>query len=119
MREMVAQLIAPERLREVKAALAVFPGLRPQEEHVYVHAVATEPDHQGHGHGARLLAALRTRATEKSLFCLESTNARNHPFYLRNGFRAGAREALPGSGVIATAFARREAAADSAGSRSV
>ncbi|HEV2809652.1 MAG TPA: GNAT family N-acetyltransferase [Acidimicrobiales bacterium] len=112
-------LIPPERLGEVKAALAVFPRLRPQDEHVYLHAVATHPHHQGHGHGARLLAALRTRATEKSLFCLESTNARNHPFYLRNGFHAGVREALPGSGVIATALARREAAADSGGSRSV
>lgn len=107
MRDVIARLVAPERRPEVGAGLAVFPRLRPAREHVYVHVVAVHPRHQGHGLGARLLAELASLDTGRDLVCLESTNPMNHPFYERNGFRAGAAAPLAGSPVTVTAFARR------------
>lgn len=117
MSEVMTRLVAPERLPDVGAALAAFPGLRPPEPYVYIHVVATRPDSQGQGLGARLLSKITALASGTPC-CLESTNARNHGFYLRYGFSAEATVVLPGSDVVATSFVRqartRSAAAGSA-----
>ncbi len=109
---MIRQLVPPERLPEVMQALAAFAGLRPEQPYVYVHVVATRPGHERQGLGARLLEALAASNVGPQVIHLESTNPRNHPFYARNGFKAGASITLPASTVVATPFARRGAAAD-------
>jgi GNAT superfamily N-acetyltransferase len=105
-REVVQGLVPAERLDEVGVALAALPALRPVQPHVYVHVLAVHPDHQRRGHGARLLAALPAAAPGAEIFCLESTNPRNHAFYARNGFTADLQATLPGSTVTATSFRR-------------
>lgn len=105
MSEVMSRLVAPERVLDVGAALSAFAGLRPPEPHVYVHVLATRPDSQGQGLGARLLSKITALASGTPC-CLESTNPRNHGFYLRYGFSAGTAVVLPGSDVVATPFVR-------------
>jgi ribosomal protein S18 acetylase RimI-like enzyme len=112
MPDLIPELVGADRFDTVTAALAVFADIRSTDEHVYVHVVAAAPDAQGAGHGSRLLAALADSDSGSKLICLESTNPRNHSFYLRNGFTLGASQVLPGSNVTATAFARRPTSAE-------
>jgi GNAT superfamily N-acetyltransferase len=106
MGEVVSELVGTERLAEVGAALGVFRRLRPEEPHVYVHVVAARPERQGRGLGARLLAALAGGPAGARPQVLESTNPRNHPFYLRNGFGIVAQATVPGTDITATALLR-------------
>jgi GNAT superfamily N-acetyltransferase len=107
MRQMLHALVDPVRVPAVEAALAVFPSIRCPGEHVYIDVVASAPEAQGHGRGAALIEALIDAEPSRGLVCLESTNPRNHSFYLRNGFQPGQEATLPGSAIVATAFSRR------------
>ncbi len=95
-REVIGQLVTSERLPEVMRALAAFGALRPEQPYLYVHVVATRPGHQGERLGSRLLEALDTTDPGRQVTYLESTNPRNHPFYARNGFKAGPRHHAAG-----------------------
>ena len=110
-REVIGQLVPLERLPEVMRALAAFGALRPEQPYLYVHVVATRPGHQGERLGTQLLEALDASDPGRELTYLESTNPRNHPFYARNGFKAGPGITLPASTVVATPFTRRRTGA--------
>lgn len=110
-REVIGQLVGSERLPEVMRALAAFGAIRPEQPYLYVHVVAARPGHQGERLGTRLLEAVDATDPGRQVTYLESTNPRNHPFYARNGFKAGPGITLPGNAVVATPFTRRRTGA--------
>lgn len=70
--------------------LELFGGIvevHPDDEHWYLPAVGTRPEHQGRGLGATILAPVLDRCDDDGLGAyLESSNPRNVPFYARLGF---------------------------------
>ncbi len=61
--------------------------LHPHEPHWYLPVLGTVPDHQGRGHGSALLAPVLARCDETGVPAyLESSKAKNVPFYQRHGF---------------------------------
>ncbi len=79
----------------------------PDEPHWYLAALGVDPDHQGRGHGARLLAPVLERCdATRTLAWLESANPRNHGFYRRMGFEVANQVTVP-AGPTMTFFARR------------
>ena len=62
-------------------------GLRPKEPHWYLATLGTEPSRQGQGVGSALLRSMLERIDESGRPAyLESSKARNVPFYSRFGF---------------------------------
>ena len=62
-------------------------GLRPKEPHWYLATLGTEPSRQGQGVGSALLGSVLDRVDESGRPAyLESSKARNVPFYARFGF---------------------------------
>jgi GNAT superfamily N-acetyltransferase len=60
---------------------------RPPDRHLYLAALGVDPELQGHGFGARLLAPVLARCDREAMPAyLESSNPRNRGFYLRCGF---------------------------------
>jgi len=60
---------------------------RPDEEHWYLSTFATRPDRQGQGLGGRVITAMLERSDQLGIpTYLESSNPRNHAFYLRHGY---------------------------------
>ena len=60
-----------------------------REPHYYLFAIGADPEHQGRGVGAALLAPMLARCdAEKLPAYLESSNPANLPFYRRHGFVA-------------------------------
>ncbi len=58
-----------------------------REPHYYLFAIGTDPEHQGRGVGAALLAPMLARCdAEKMPAYLESSNPANLTFYRRHGF---------------------------------
>jgi len=59
----------------------------PHEPHWYLPVLGTDPAHQGRGFGSALLAPVLARADAEGLPAyLESSKAKNIPFYQRHGF---------------------------------
>lgn len=59
----------------------------PEEPHYYLEVLGTDPRHQGHGHGARLVNEVLARADDEHVGAyLESSKASNVPYYRRFGF---------------------------------
>lgn len=66
---------------------AVMEAAHPAEPHWYLGVVATIPEEQGRGLGARILRPVLEVCDRHGLPAyLESSNARNLPFYYRQGF---------------------------------
>lgn len=66
---------------------AVMEAAHPAEPHWYLGVVATVPEAQGQGLGARILGPVLDICDREGLPAyLESSNARNLPFYFRLGF---------------------------------
>lgn len=79
----------------------------PREPHYYLAILGVDPGHQGRGLGVTLCAPILARCDEtRTLAWLESTNPRNHAFYLRLGFTVAHETAIPG-GPTLTFFARQ------------
>ena len=58
-----------------------------REPHYYLAVLGTEPEKQGKGFGAAMLAPVLDRCdAEGALAYLESSKERNIPFYERHGF---------------------------------
>ncbi len=96
--------------RRTPIALDMFRQMErrhPTEPHYYLAVLGIDPAHQGHGLGPRLLAPVLERCDDaRVLAWLESTNPRNHSFYLRSGFEVADRHAVA-DGPTITFFARR------------
>jgi len=62
-------------------------AMRPKEPHWYLATLGTEPSRQGQGVGSALLRSMTVRIDESGQPAyLESSKARNVPFYARFGF---------------------------------
>lgn len=76
--------------------MAILPGLsaalraaRPEEPHWYLSILGTAPERQNQGLGNRVLAPMLDRCDRLGIMTyLESSNPRNHAFYLRAGYVA-------------------------------
>src|SRR3546814_15188962 len=60
---------------------------RPRGRFWYLHYVGVRPDHQGQGHGGRIIRAQTAKADAEGLPCwLETATPANVPLYERLGF---------------------------------
>lgn len=104
--EMIAELVG-ERLPSVLDMFAKVAEAHPSEPHWYLSAVGTVPDHQGRGHGARVLRPVLDRCDEQGLAAyLESSNPRNLAFYHRLGFEVTGEIPTPDATAVLTAMWR-------------
>lgn len=86
-------------------ALRMLSGIEskhPKTPHHYLAFLGVDPDAQGRGLGAKVLAPVLERGGD---FYLETTNPKNHGFYRRVGFAPIDTVALP-AGVTATLMLR-------------
>lgn len=80
-------LFTPEVTERFGRLGAAMEAAHPESPHWYLGVVATEPEQQGRGLGARILRpVLETCDKEGIPAYLESSNARNLPFYFRQGW---------------------------------
>jgi GNAT superfamily N-acetyltransferase len=87
--DMLAGLIGARAARRKLQGLAVVPAAHPAERHWYLAAVGTRPEFQGQGSALRVVQPVLDRCDRDGLPAyLESSNARNVPFYERLGFAA-------------------------------
>jgi ribosomal protein S18 acetylase RimI-like enzyme len=85
--ELLAQLIAPDRLEEVSSVLAQMQGYHPQDDCWYLPLIGVDPGHQGRGFGAQLMKHALACCDEAGLPAyLESSNPVNISLYQRFGF---------------------------------
>jgi GNAT superfamily N-acetyltransferase len=113
----LAALVGRQRAAEVLAALAGTRDLAPASATPlpYLNYLAVDPDHQGHGHGGRLVRAGWASVGEESW--LGTTDPTNVPFYERLGYSTFARRNL-GDGPELALMARRGQAGSGSGSGS-
>lgn len=72
---------------------------RPKGRFWYLHYVGVRPEHQGRGHGGRIIRAQTAVADAAALPCwLETATAANVPLYERLGFATLAEWDVPGGG---------------------
>jgi len=72
---------------------------RPQGRFWYLHYVGVRPEHQGKGHGGRIIRAQTAVADSEGLPCwLETATAENVPLYERLGFVTEVEWNVPGGG---------------------
>jgi GNAT superfamily N-acetyltransferase len=82
-------LLGSTRAAEVGAGLAAFAANKPEPPFHYLNFLGVHPAHQGRGLGRLLVSAGQARAAADGQGAyLESTNARNLPFYAAMGFRS-------------------------------
>lgn len=95
--------------KRTRAALKMFGEMERRhlkEPHHYLAILGIDPAHQGRGLGPKLLAPVTDRADAARQPCwLESTNPKNHSFYLRMGFEIADQVATDGPTI--TFFLRR------------
>lgn len=78
---------------------AALERVHPVEPHWYLHALGTDPAHQGRGLGSSALAPVLERCDADGVPAyLESSKHDNIPFYERHGFRVTGEVALPAGG---------------------
>jgi ribosomal protein S18 acetylase RimI-like enzyme len=79
----VAPLALPRSLRYLRRVEAVHP----HGDHWYLSTLGVDPDHQGRGHGQRLLDRVLPKADEAGMpTYLETDKERNLAYYRRFGF---------------------------------
>jgi GNAT superfamily N-acetyltransferase len=101
--EMLAGLIGAEAMGRKLPAMSVIPAAHPTERHWYLAAVGTRPEFQGTGSGPRVLRPVLERCDAEGVPAyIESSNARNIPFYERHGFVAVGRIEVPEGGPVLT-----------------
>lgn len=84
---MLAALLGPARSAELGDALRAIASVRPTRRHSYLQFLAVSPEHQGHGMGHRLIMPGMAAADAEGVGVhLETTSARNLPFYRSLGF---------------------------------
>jgi GNAT superfamily N-acetyltransferase len=89
MTSVIQQTVHGSRRSAVYDVIEEMGRCHPTVPHWYLPFVGVEPMHQGRGLGAALLQrVLRLCDSERLPAYLESTNARNIPFYERLGFRS-------------------------------
>jgi GNAT superfamily N-acetyltransferase len=72
---------------------------RPKGRFWYLHYVGVRPEHQGKGHGGRIIRAQTAIADAERLPCwLETATPENVPLYERLGFTITAQWQVPGGG---------------------
>lgn len=72
---------------------------RPTGRFWYLHYVGVRPEHQGKGHGGRIIRAQTGAADREGLSCwLETATAENVPMYERLGFVTQVEWDVPGGG---------------------
>jgi ribosomal protein S18 acetylase RimI-like enzyme len=81
------ETLTPERYEALGAVFGQMGAYHPAEPHWYLPLIGIDTFHQNKGHGAMLMQhALRQCDRDHVAAYLESTNARNIPFYQRHGF---------------------------------
>jgi len=79
--------------------VAALEKVHPREPHWYLAFLGTHQDHQGHGIGSALIAAVTERCdAEGTGAYLESSKESNVPFYARHGFEVTGTVDLPDGG---------------------
>ena len=74
-------------LRNARGLLGALAKHHPHEPHWYLPVLGTDPEHQGRGVGSALLHRALARSDAAGLPAyLESSKAKNLPFYQRHGF---------------------------------
>jgi GNAT superfamily N-acetyltransferase len=95
--DMLAGLVGVETMQRKLQGLSVIPTAHPTARHWYLAAIGTRPAFQGQGSGPRVLVPVLERCDAARLPAyLESSNARNVPFYERFGFVATGTIQVPG-----------------------
>ena len=80
-------LFSAEIAERFRALGEVMEAAHPAEPHWYLGVVATVPEKQGRGLGARIMRPVLEICDREGVPAyLESSNARNLPFYFRHGF---------------------------------
>lgn len=75
------------RLVRALRTLTAVEGKHPHDEHWYLAVLGTHADFRGKGKGGEVLAPILRRCDEEGIPAyLESSNPRNIPFYVRQGF---------------------------------
>jgi GNAT superfamily N-acetyltransferase len=98
---------AAPRVADALAGMAALGAHRPAAPHWALHNVAVAPAAQGAGAGTRLLRAGLDRADADGVAAhLDSSSARNVPFYERLGFAVVAGVPLSGGGPVMRAMVR-------------
>lgn len=103
LREVVSQLpmipLLGRRLMPTLRLIGLMDAHRPKGTHYYLGPLGTDPAYQGKGIGSELLRPVLDRCDEEGLPAyLESSNARNLPFYRRHGFMVSGEIAPPDGG---------------------
>ncbi|MCU1357316.1 MAG: family N-acetyltransferase [Acidimicrobiales bacterium] len=99
--KVVPQSVRLFRSRTVRAlrVLAALEKIHPREPHWYLAFIGTDPRHQGHGIGGRLISAITDRCDAEGLPAyLESSRESTVPFYRRHGFEVTEPIRLLGTG---------------------
>lgn len=105
LRELVEQIpMVPLLGRQLVPTLRLI-GLmeqyHPKSPHWYLGTLGTDPPFQGKGIASALLAPVLARCDREGLPAyLESSNARNVPFYRRHGFEVTAELRIPAGGPV-------------------
>lgn len=87
MSALMERTVAESTLNDFRSVIEQAGRYRPSEPHWYLPLTGVDPAHQGGGCGSALMKrALTACDREQKLAFLESTNARNVPFYERHGF---------------------------------
>jgi GNAT superfamily N-acetyltransferase len=90
-------LVMGAALRRGMRLLDELARRHPREPHWYLPVLGTAPAHQGRGLGSALLAPVLARADREGLPAyLESSKAKNVPFYRRHGFEVVGSIRVPG-----------------------
>jgi len=80
-------LLVGPRIATRARGLLYFATHHPKEHHWYLQMLGTQPDWQGRGAGAAILAPILDRCDrDGERIYLESSKERNIPFYARHGF---------------------------------
>lgn len=106
MQTVLSRWVSPDRLAAASRAMTECARHQPTDAAV-LHVIGVRPQHVGTGIGSDLvrprLAALDRKG---STAYLESSNPRNHSFYVRHGFRSVADTRLGDSGPFVTCMVR-------------
>lgn len=84
---LLTEMVGEARAVELITFIRSMHETRPAQPHWYLSIIGVHPDAQNRGWGSELLAPMLRRCDTQGLACyLESSNPRNHSFYLRHGF---------------------------------